>query len=375
MQTIGKNINLRFNETLSEFEKNYGAFNSINDYYCISNEHGNLSLFYIPNDPNYRRSQIQIFASSSSCDDLYYTFNIITENDIIDHDNKKNPIIPQYYYFISSYYPKNQYVTLNYQFEYIKYESDNGLIFKNTKIDNGIIFSDISYEFNTNNNSLGVIKFGQIEKNYSYYRRNYEKIQSLLAQIMSVINLMIEIGKLLSYFLLDKKMSKDIIKNLIDKSINNITISHTQIGRNIKDKKFFKNLEKNELFEKKIELTNDKSNSKINFNKNISTKIENSIKLSEKEGKMKIIINKINFCDVFKSLFCCKNNKIKLINICDNLIKEDICIEKILYRFYKLDNFLSKKERYALNLDKNEKFKEINYYINKIYNESKMIFN
>ena len=41
---IGKNINIKFKD---ELKKKYGR---INEFYCISSEHGNLSLYYMPSD-------------------------------------------------------------------------------------------------------------------------------------------------------------------------------------------------------------------------------------------------------------------------------------------------------------------------------------
>ena len=38
-----------------------------------------------------------------------------------------------------------------------------------------------------------------------------------------------------------------------------------------------------------------------------------------------------------KSIFCYKDKKSKLINICKELVDEDICIDKILKRFYELE--------------------------------------
>ena len=43
--------------------------------------------------------------------------------------------------------------------------------------------------------------------------------------------------------------------------------------------------------------------------------------------------------DIIKSFFCFKDKKTKLINLCDDVINRDLCIEKILERLYTLENF------------------------------------
>ena len=371
---LGKNINLKFKKTLEEYEKDLFTNFSISDYFCISFDNKNYSLFYNPKAPYNRKSYIQIFATSL-CNDFHYFYNIITENDIIDNNNKKNPIAPQYYNLISPHYSKNENRVMNYQFEFIKYESDNGILFQNFKTDNAIVLSDISYEVNISNEFIGSIKFGQSEKNYSYFRRAYKKIQSELAEIMSVISLMLEIGKIISYFLLEKKMSKDIVENIINK--NNKINNQPQIRRKNIENKLFKNFEEKKLSsDNKIDLNNEKSNTDINLNKNNLKNKDTFIKKNKKEKSK--IIKKINFCEVLKSCLCYENNKTKLINLCDELIKKDLCLERILNRLYKLEKIyisISDKKYYENSLDKHKKFKKIYYYLDKIYYESKKEMN
>ena len=54
-------------------------------------------------------------------------------------------------------------------------------------------------------------------------------MQSLLAELMSVISLLFEIGGQISIFLCEKKMSKDIIFNLINDIISNKKIKFNHI--------------------------------------------------------------------------------------------------------------------------------------------------
>ena len=39
-----------------------------------------------------------------------------------------------------------------------------------------------------------------------------------------------------------------------------------------------------------------------------------------------------------KSFFCFKGKKMKLINLCNDIVQKDICVEKILKRLYSLEN-------------------------------------
>ena len=59
------------------------------------------------------------------------------------------------------------------------------------------------------------IQFKMKGANYEYYQRKYMKFQAFIADVSSLINLIITICKILSEFLLYKKMNKDIMKNIL----------------------------------------------------------------------------------------------------------------------------------------------------------------
>ena len=147
-------------------------------------------------------------------------------------------------------------------------------------------------------------------------------MQSLLADIMSIINILIGVSKLISSILLQKKMSKDIIKSLINESNNNIeNKNHSLIETNYKEKKIFKdireravNSERNNINKELFEKSNikDKSNNILN-NKLLFEKKETKRNIRNKQKEN--ILNNINFLDVIKSYFCSKTKKLKLIKI------------------------------------------------------------
>ena len=207
--------------------------------------------------------------------------------------------------------------------------------------------------------------------NYDLYRRTFIKFQSFLADVMSLINLLIVISKVVTEFLLYKKMHKDIIKYII----TNNNIKENKIGKEIfqnklKSKKIFDIYDcKGEKFEKKInqnQVVGEKVNSKISLevhNKDCTLEMEN-------EDKNIIKVMKIlNITNIIKSFFCLKDRKLKLINLCNDIVNKDICIERILKRLYTLEN------QYNSLMEEDSSKSFINSDISKIKNIIKRINN
>ena len=46
----------------------------------------------------------------------------------------------------------------------------------------------------------------------------------------------------------------------------------------------------------------------------------------------------MNYFDIIKSFFCCKNEKAKLINYYNDFISKEICLENILQKLNRLQN-------------------------------------
>ena len=152
-------------------------------------------------------------------------------------------------------------------FEFISYENDDGYFFKNSKYFKAVEMSEITHEIDnrSNPNYIGSIKYRQTEKNSSHYKRSYIKIQSLLADIMSIVKIMIEIGKIISSILLQKKMNKDIVRSLLNKNIYTKIKEHSLIRKNKKEKKLFDNTNVNSE-KKDIKNLTEKSNVRDNTN-------------------------------------------------------------------------------------------------------------
>ena len=373
---MGKNINIKFKEYL---EKNY----NINNYFCISSEYGNLPFYYNPGLISDEESliSINVINDNDAYLDNFLTIELITENDIIDHDNKTNPIVASSYFY-TGYFDYDEYFYLDYRFETIRYETDNSYFFNNFKNFSGVGMSEITLKNDFVSSSLGEITFQQSEKNYSHYKRSYKKIQSLLADIMSVINFLIVIGKAISNILLKKKMNKDIAQSVLNRNIYNEIKEHSLIENNKKTKNLFNNVnkrvinsERKDINKENTEIPNNKDNSNKLFQLKLS---KNDLFLEENKKRKKNvkinILKKINFFNIIKSYFCFKDKKTNLINMCNNFVMKDLCVERILGRLYELEkifNLLSKEELSKLNFYIDKKFVKISYYINGIYIDEK----
>ena len=92
----------------------------------------------------------------------------------------------------------------------------------------------------------------------------------------------------------------------------------------------------------------------------------NKVNLDKEKNNLSNIDNKllseINFLDIIKSYFCFKEKKTKLVNLCHNIIIEDMSFEKILKRIYSLENipnhYYSKKIRAKMKKSKHKILKK-----------------
>ena len=357
---FGKNIDLKYQKLFEDYEKREKE--TISNYFCNNFNNNNISFFHHPNDNNRNQSLLRliIYSNESEYDIQSLTLKIVTENDIIDHNNKENPIIPYYYYDEINIYNFSYIATFKYNFQYIKYESDTGFFFKNPNIMNAIGFSELSFSNNYNYENSGVlaiINFGINKSNYEYYKRTYRKFQSFLADIMSLINLIIAILRLLSYFLLNKKMNKDIFRKIM-------------ILDGFKEYKGkFSHSNKSGLVKKLKDIDKDKTISEFDEKQNSKEilKESNKFKLKDKiikERNIKILKN-LKFFDIIKSFFCFKDAKTKLIDLCNRIINEDICIDRILNRLYNLEknySLIKNQEYDKYKFKRKEEIRKINDY-------------
>ena len=384
---LGKNLDMKYKKIV-DFRDNLGR--RVEDFYCLNLENQNISLFYHPN-VGYSSITLKLYLKKNNkfIPEKLQTL-IVGQNDLIDHTNKNTPINNSYIYDLTQGFHSREYTQIKYYFEYIKYESDGGFFFKNPKILNGIYFSDMSFFKNikddydlennlTNSNKslIGEIEIEIHKSHFDNYNRSYQRFQSLLAEIMSVVNLLLEIGRQISTFLCDKKMSKDIIKSLLNND-NKYEIEQQKNRIN----NFFQNSFKKEINTERKKMKQElecRENNINNLDKIDSTKINRNLN-DEKEEQIKNtrnkIIDDINIFHIIKSYFCCKDKTSELVNLCNNIIMEDLCIERILQRLYNLEqiyNFFSNIEKEKLESIKNKRFNDINNYIYKIKDDKNIV--
>ena len=81
----------------------------------------------------------------------------------------------------------------------------------------------------------------------------------------------------------------------------------------------------------------------------------------------------LKFFDIIKSFFCFQDVKTKLIDLCNRIIKEDICIDRILSRLYNLEKIYSlieNKENDKHKFNRKEDAKKLDDYIFQINYET-----
>ena len=289
--------------------------------------------------------------------------SIITENDIMNSNDKNNPIVPYYYYF-EKVFVNNDIIFINYNYQYIKFDSDEGIFFQNYKTHNAIGFSDLEYDVQNYDLDFLLINFTfNINKfNYELYMRKYQKLQSLLADIMSIINLSVTIGKSISHILLNKVMVRDILINIID---NNYNKKKNMTSNDYNIKKKLNNSDIKEKNKFNLEKTNIKSG--VSDIEKINKSNINNLNLSRHKTNTKIrALKSINCFQFIKSLFCYEDIKSKLINICFNLIYDQMCIDNILKRIFILEKHCKSLSNF--NMFASE-YKKIKYLISKIDKE------
>lgn len=157
---MGKNIDKKYENFVND-KSNYGR--KIEDFYCINSKFENISLFY---DPNIGFSSISlyiIFENNTTYTPEKIQSLITTENNIINHFDRKSPINNGYMFQITSAYSSSEYTRVNYNYQYLKYESDEGYFFPNSRTLYGISFSDITSYRNKQDINNFSQRFGEIK--------------------------------------------------------------------------------------------------------------------------------------------------------------------------------------------------------------------
>ena len=402
---LGKNIDIEFKKELSKF--------NIEEYFCLSDDIKNLSLFHVPDiERSSLLINIMVNESANYTEEELYV-DLINANSIIDHRNKDNPFPSTYFTETFIDLNSDKYNTIFYSFQYLKYISDNGFLFQKNHIYNGKAFNDVGilkgkYDPEIDGNEIGSILIDLNEINFDYYSRTYSRIQTFLIDVLSIIGIFIAIGDTITDCLLSKQMAIDLVKYLLSKkeinsskteklfktTDNNIQYfeSSVQIKNNIENNKniYLDNNKSNYLDINKSSnyLNNNKSNYLDNQHQRMETNNDlglnvNTVDTLEKssndnDDKRINVLKKLNYYYLLKSYLCCKDKKTKLINCCDNLILDELSVAKILKRLNDMGeqinciiNILNENSLKANNTPKSTKFDEINALIDDIISSNK----
>ena len=373
---LGKNIDAKYNYfTNSQFT--YGR--NLKDFYCLSSKYENISLFYDPTMGFSIMNLHIVFNNKSNYTPEKIQSIIVTENNVINHYNKSHPISQGYIFQFTSAYSSLENTRIHYNLQYIKYETDHGFFFPKAILSYGMSFSDMtSYrnkrdnnkliqnfeEVNNSNSIIGTIEVAINKSNFDNYKRTYQRLQSLLAEVMSVCSLLFEIGIQISNIIGDKKMSIDIMDYILNKKvIDNIKNHNTiklygiknEIEKNLKKKNNTNIIDKEKINSNIIDKESNKDDFIIDEESKTSKSNIKMIKAKEIEEKDKIL-KKINYFDFLKSFLCFKDKRTELINYYHYMICQDISVEKILEIFYILDNlyktFIHDKKERAVKKEK-----------------------
>ena len=394
---LGNNIDRKYEELITKFDTR-SELNHTN-YYCISKNDSNITIF---NDKLEGERYIMISINNYCSNDLSnsYLYNgkslsYVIQSDSINHFDRNNPLKKDYDLGDTKIFSNSDIIYTVLFLNYIEYESDNGVFFSSNKKYRGIEFynqqdkmprnylnlrrndkSPFEPYYNIINfeSGIDVIGFILLRMNghsIERYKRIYPKLQSLIADIISTIQLILLIYEFLTNNLYSNKIRVEIIKNILK----------DYDGGEIKI-----NLEKKNKGDKKVELIKVDNNNKNYKGKNIILpKIKHSAitqssdrPINENVNKGKIInkknnnnmllekMNKINFCNFLLYDFSCfcktksninKINEIikinKIIEKCNELIDKEASFDNIIYKMLKIDN---KKEQ---KIFENNEIKEI----------------
>ena len=376
---LGKNLNSKYSSYLKERSSELTSDISlpdknIEDFYCINSDKNDISLFYQPDIGFSSINLYFIYKNNNDYSPERIEVMFIYENNLINHENKTSPISEGISYEFLKGFSLKEYSIIDFIFQYLKYETDDGLFLDSLHNLYGMSFLETTYYKSNqisdkkekghgdNSTVIGELSLYLNKSNYDYFRRSYKKIQTLLAEISSIISLLMEIGRQILSILNEKRMSVDIVRKLY-------MVDNNIINRNGKLSRHFKN-----DYSDRIKIAPDKMNNSFHLIDKNSSTLSNDFNNKKKiifENKHEIVLKSINIYNILKS-FIGNSYKDKLINLCHDIIIDNMCIEKILEKFYNLGRIyksILKEERYNLGLNKEQKFREINSIIYSLYNK------
>lgn len=197
----------------------------------------------------------------------------------IDHYNKKSPLQETYVKRENKIH-NDMFYLYNENKKLVKYTSDQGLVF--VEINNFFIFGkdesssvDISLKSSSSvANALSVYTISIVPGKVDYYRRNYAKIQSVIASIG---------GKMKFIMTIEDFLNKYISSQMFDVDLSNYFISEMSGEDQEENKKKIKNIMISELKEAKNNINNE--NYKTNLNSKSNQQTENIMNIDKDQNE------------------------------------------------------------------------------------------
>ena len=393
--SLGDNINYKFEKTIKQYkEKNLDK--AIHDFYCISRKDAEkYSLSYNQFD-GYTYLTLFVYSKNITLvENIDYRIYLVLQNDFVNHTNKNRPININYIESYSSNFDDKIVETTIFNLDYIEYDSNDGLFFDTLNTYHGIRLNgqtqELFFRKKDNINYIGAIKIQINTNTFEKFKRYYSKLQILLAEIESISSLLFTIGGILANLIARKKMSIDLSRMIMQKKteinkgdfeLYKSTPTFNEIFGDIEDLRNPKY-----VFKRTNSLDNYKNKARTSFSSRPQSK---SIVLEKKDSKTikdkQIIKNvilkniddnlinelkmkKITVSSIIKSYFpCFKDKKTELINLCHSIILNELSIDTILIRLFKLEkiyNLLSENDKAKIHFMEIKEMEEINNYLNK----------
>ena len=393
--SLGDNINYKFESIIKQYKEKH-LDKAIHDFYCISRKDAEkYSLSYNQFD-GYTYLTLFLYSKNITLvEKRDYRIYLVLQNDFVNHTNKNRPININYIESYSSNYDDRIVETTIFNLDYIEYDSNDGLFFDTLNTYHGIRLhgqtQELFFKKKNNINYIGAIKIQINTNTFEKFKRYYSKLQILLAEIESISSLLFTIGGILANLIARKKMSIDLSRMIMKKKteinkgdfeLYKATPTFNEIFGDIEDLRNPKY-----TFKRTNSLDNYRITAKTSFSSRPQSK---SIILEKKDSKtvrdkqiiknviLKNIDNnlinelkmkKITVSSIIKSYFpCFKDKKTELINLCHSIILNELSIDTILIRLFKLEkiyNLLSENDKAKIHLMEIKEMEEINNYLNK----------
>ena len=393
--SLGDNINYKFESIIKQYKEKH-LDKAIHDFYCISRKDAEkYSLSYNQFD-GYTYLTLFLYSKNITLvEKRDYRIYLVLQNDFVNHTNKNRPININYIESYSSNFDDRIVETTIFNLDYIEYDSNDGLFFDTLNTYHGIRLhgqtQELFFKKKNNINYIGAIKIQINTNTFEKFKRYYSKLQILLAEIESISSLLFTIGGILANLIARKKMSIDLSRMIMKKKteinkgdfeLYKATPTFNEIFGDIEDLRNPKY-----TFKRTNSLDNYRITAKTSFSSRPQSK---SIILEKKDSKtvrdkqiiknviLKNIDNnlinelkmkKITVSSIIKSYFpCFKDKKTELINLCHSIILNELSIDTILIRLFKLEkiyNLLSENDKAKIHLMEIKEMEEINNCLNK----------